>query len=207
MGGAKISGKIDVIENLMPRVDALLIGGGMVYTFYKAMGLEIGKSLLDEERIGVAEMLLQRAGSNELNLVLPEDCVVASELAEGVETTVVPMDGIPANLAGFDIGPDAQKVFADEILKAKTIVWNGPVGVFETKPFDEGTRAVADALVEATSKGATSVVGGGETAAAIAGLGLADKLSHVSTGGGASLEFLEGKALPGVEALSDKEKD
>ena len=205
LGGAKISGKIDVIENLMPRVDALLIGGGMAYTFFKAMGLEIGRSLLDEERLGVAEMLLERAAANELKLILPVDCVVAAELAEGADTTVVPRDGIPAELEGLDIGPETRKVFADEILKAKTVVWNGPVGVFEKPPFDAGTRAVAEALVLATGEGATSVVGGGETAAAIAGFGMSDKLSHVSTGGGASLEFLEGKELPGVAALSDVE--
>ena len=204
MGGAKISGKIDVIENLLPRVDALLIGGGMAYTFYKAMGLEIGKSLLDVERLGVAEMLLQRASANDLNLVLPVDCVVASELKEGAQTTVVPRDAIPAELQGLDIGPETRRLFADEILKAKTVVWNGPVGVFEMKPFDEGTRAIADALVAATENGATTVIGGGETAAAVAGFGLADKVSHVSTGGGASLEFLEGKELPGVAALTDK---
>jgi phosphoglycerate kinase len=204
MGGAKISGKIDVIENLLPRVDALLIGGGMAYTFYKAMGLEIGNSLLDEERLGVAEMLLQRAAANDLNLVLPVDCVAASELKEGAQTTVVSRDAIPAELQGLDIGPETRKLFADEILKAKTVVWNGPVGVFEMKPFDEGTRAIADALVSATENGATTVIGGGETAAAVAGFGLADKVSHVSTGGGASLEFLEGKVLPGVAALTDK---
>lgn len=205
MGGAKISGKIDVIESLIPRVDALLIGGGMAYTFYKAMGLEIGKSLLDEERLGVAEMLLQRASANELNLVLPVDCVAAPGLADGVETTVVSRDKIPSDLEGLDIGPETRKLFADEIQKAGTVVWNGPMGVFEKPPFDAGTRAVAEALAAATEKGTTTVVGGGETAAAVAGFGLTDRLSHVSTGGGASLEFLEGKELPGVSALSDKD--
>ncbi|MDA0747403.1 MAG: phosphoglycerate kinase [bacterium] len=205
MGGAKISGKIDVIANLLLRVDALLIGGGMAYTFFKAMGLEIGNSLLEKDRIGVAEMLLQRAGASEVKLVLPVDCVVAAGRTPGVETRVVSRDEIPADLESFDIGPETCRLFADEIRNARTVVWNGPMGVFELDAFAGGTRAVAEAMAEATDNGATTVVGGGETAAAVAAYGLVDRLSHVSTGGGASLEFLEGKELPGVAALSDKE--
>ena len=206
MGGAKISGKIDVIENLMPRVDALLIGGGMAYTFFKAMGLEIGKSLLDATRIDFAEGLLRRAEADGTRLLLPVDCVVAAEMTEGAETAVVARDGIPADKEALDIGPETQALFAEEIRKAKTVVWNGPMGVFELDTFAAGTRAVAEALTQASALGATTVVGGGETAAAVTKYGYADQLSHVSTGGGASLEFLEGKELPGVAALSDKEE-
>ena len=205
MGGAKISGKIDVIENLLPRVDALLIGGGMAYTFFRAMGLEIGHSLLEEDRIGVAEGLLKRSESDETRLLLPVDCVVAPELAEGVEGRAVLRDGIPADMEALDIGPETRRLFAQEISRASTVVWNGPMGVFEIDAFAAGTRAVAEALAEATDKGATTVVGGGETAAAVAEYGLSDRLTHVSTGGGASLEFLEGKTLPGVAALTDRE--
>ena len=207
LGGAKISGKIDVIESLMPNVDALLIGGGMAYTFFKAMGLEIGGSLLEKSRIDVAEGLLKRAQEEEVRLLLPVDAIAAAELAEGVETQVVHRDDIPADLQCLDIGPKTRELFASEIVKAKTAVWNGPMGVFEMQTFAAGTRAIAEALSQATDAGATTVVGGGETAAAVAEYGLADRLSHVSTGGGASLEFLEGKVLPGVAALSDVENE
>ncbi len=207
LGGAKISGKIDVIENLLPRVDTLLIGGGMAYTFFKAMGLEVGRSILETARVEVAEALLKRAGAEGVRLLLPADCVVAPEPAEGVETRVALRDRIPEDLEGLDIGPETRTLFAEEILKAKTALWNGPMGVFEVEAFAGGTRAVAQALARATSEGATTVVGGGETAAAVVDYGLVDRLSHVSTGGGASLEFLGGKELPGVEALSDKEEE
>lgn len=203
MGGAKISGKIDVIENLFSRVNVLLIGGGMAFTFFKAMGLEIGKSLLEADRVEVAANLLKRASAEGIRLLLPVDTVVAGQMAEGVPTQVVPRDRIPADMEGFDIGPETARLFADEVLKARTVVWNGPLGVCEIYTFSKGSRTVADALARATAKGATTIVGGGETAAAVADFGVADKLSHVSTGGGASLEFLEGKALPGVEALSE----
>jgi phosphoglycerate kinase len=203
MGGAKVSGKIDVIDNLLPRLDSLLIGGGMAYTFFKAMGLEIGKSLLDADRIGTAEMILQKAGAAELKLVFPEDCVVAAEISEGVETRVVPRDQIPSDLEALDIGPATRAAFAAEVARAGTVIWNGPLGVFEVSPFEQGTKAVAEALVEATKKGTTTIVGGGETAAAVKAFGLEGGISHVSTGGGASLEFLEGKILPGVAALSE----
>lgn len=207
MGGAKISGKIDVIENLFSKVDTLLIGGGMAFTFLKAMGLEIGKSLLEEDRIDVAAKLIKRAKDEGINLILPIDTVVAADMKEGVPTQVVPRDQIPADLEGFDIGTESRKLFAEEVKNAKTVIWNGPLGVCEIYSFSLGSRAVAQALVEATDNGATTIVGGGETAAAVADFGVADKLSHVSTGGGASLEFLEGKTLPGVAALSDKDTD
>ena len=206
IGGAKISGKIDVIDNLLPRLDSLLVGGGMAYTFFKAMGLEIGRSLLDTDCIGIAEMILQKAGASDVKLILPEDCVVAAEISEGVETHVVARDQIPPDLEGMDIGPSTRVTFSKGISEAGTVIWNGPLGVFEIPPFEEGTKAVAEALVEATRQGTTTVVGGGETAAAVTAFGLEADLSHVSTGGGASLEFLEGKTLPGVAALSDVEE-
>ena len=207
MGGAKISGKIDVIENLFSKVDTLLIGGGMAFTFFRAMGLEIGKSLLEEDRIAVAADLHKRAEAEGVTLILPTDTVVASEMAAGVPVQVVPRDRIPADMEGFDIGPETRQRFSDVVLNAKTVVWNGPLGACEIYSFSKGSRAVAKALVTATEQGATTIVGGGETAAAMADFGVAKKLSHVSTGGGASLAFLEGKPLPGVAALSDREDD
>ena len=207
MGGAKISGKIDVIENLFSKVDTLLIGGGMAFTFFKAMGLEIGKSLLEEDRVGVAAHLLKRAEAEGVDLILPTDTVVAAEMTEGIPAQIVPRDQIPADLEGFDIGTETRKRFSDVVLSAKTVVWNGPLGVCEIYSFSKGSRAVANALVTATERGATTIVGGGETAAAMADFGVAEKLSHVSTGGGASLEFLEGQTLPGVAALSDREEE
>ena len=205
MGGAKVSGKIDVIQHLLPKVDTLLIGGGMSYTFLKVMGLEIGKSLLEEDRMDVAEAVLKQAESAGVTIELPVDCVVAPDLGDDVETTIVKRDSIPADQESADIGPDTRSKFTDVIVNAKTVVWNGPMGVYEMAPFSQGTKAVADAMAKATEAGGTTIVGGGETAAAVADLGLADQISHVSTGGGASLEFLEGKELPGVVALSDKE--
>ena len=207
MGGAKISGKIDIIENLFSKVDTLLIGGGMAFTFFEAMGLEIGKSLLEEDRVSVAAELLQRAEAEGVNLILPVDTVVAPEMAEGVPVQIVPRDRIPADMEGFDIGPKTRERFSDVVLNAKTVMWNGPLGACEIYSFSKGSRAIANALVTATRQGATTIVGGGETAAAIADFGVAKKLSHVSTGGGASLAFLEGQTLPGVAALSDREGD
>lgn len=201
LGGAKISGKIDVIENLLPKVDRLLIGGAMACTFFKAMGLETGKSLVEADRVDMAKDLLARGGDK---LRLPVDAVVSLSLDAPQSTHPVERNAIPADEAMLDIGPKSARQFADEIRSAKTVVWNGPMGVFETKPFDAGTRAVATAMSEATRHGATTIVGGGDSAAAVAELGLEDDMSHVSTGGGASLEFLEGKVLPGVAALDDK---
>ena len=200
LGGAKISGKIDVIEAMLPKVDHMLIGGAMACTFFRAMGLETGKSLVEEDRIEMAKALLQRAGDK---LVLPTDAMVAPSLEQPKGAHEVPRDRIPAGEAMLDIGKGSAKKFAELVGKAATVVWNGPMGVFETPPFDAGTRAVAEALASATGRGATTIVGGGDSAAAVSDMGLDAKMTHVSTGGGASLEFLEGKVLPGVAALDD----
>ena len=200
LGGAKISGKIDVIEQLLPKVDGLLIGGAMACTFYKAMGLETGKSLVEEDRVPMAKDLLARAG---MKLTLPHDAMVAPSLEQAKSAKAVPRNAIAGDQAMFDIGPQTAASYSRAIASAKTVIWNGPMGVFETPPFDRGTRAIAEAMANATAKGATTIVGGGDSAAAVAGAGLEKKMSHVSTGGGASLEFLEGKKLPGVEVLDD----
>jgi phosphoglycerate kinase len=201
LGGAKISGKIDVIEALLPKVDGLLIGGAMACTFFKAMGLETGKSLVEADRVEMAKSLLERAG---FRLTLPHDAIVAPSIEQAATAHAVKRNAIPAGEAMLDIGPDTAASYARAILAATTIVWNGPMGVFETKPLDAGTLAIAMAMAEATAKGATTIVGGGDSAAAVAQAGLAARMSHVSTGGGASLEFLEGKVLPGVDALDDR---
>ncbi len=201
LGGAKISGKIDVIDALLPKVDKLLIGGAMACTFFKAMGLETGKSLVEADRVEMAKTLVARAGGK---LVLPEDALVSGSLDDGASAHAVARDAIPSDQAMFDIGPMAARRFAEEVARGKTTLWNGPMGVFEKAPFDQGTKAVAHALAAATARGATTIVGGGDSAAAVEQFGLADQMSHVSTGGGASLEFLEGKELPGVAALDDK---
>ena len=204
LGGAKISGKIDVIQNLMGKVDALLIGGGMMFTFYKAQGMEIGKSLLEEDKIDLAKKLIDEAKAKNIKLLLPVDCVVAEKFDNDSPTQTVKVNAIPAGTVGMDIGPETIKLYSGEIQKAKTVVWNGPMGVFEMSNFAKGTNAIAQALVEATKRGATTIVGGGDSASAITKAGLEKQVSHVSTGGGASLEFLEGKVLPGVAALNDK---
>jgi phosphoglycerate kinase len=201
LGGAKVSGKIDVIEALLPKVDGLLIGGAMACTFYRAMDLETGKSLVETDRVELARELLDRA---QFRLTLPHDAVVAASLENPGKPRVVRRDAIPPDMAMYDIGPDTVESFGRAIATAKTILWNGPMGVFETPPFDKGTRAVATAMAAATSKGAVTIVGGGDSAAAVAEAGLESEMSHVSTGGGASLEFLEGKVLPGVAALDDR---
>jgi len=205
LGGAKISGKIDVIANLLPRVDRILIGGGMAFTFYKAKGFEIGASLLEEDRVGLARELLASAGDK---LVLPPDCVVAQTVDFSARTVgelrTVDADAIPAGWRGLDIGPKSLAAFGAVLAPARTVVWNGPMGVFEIPQTAAGTYAVARMLADVTAGGAVTVIGGGDSAAAVAKAGVEDKVSHVSTGGGASLEFLEGKVLPGVAALSDK---
>jgi phosphoglycerate kinase len=198
LGGSKISGKIDVIESLLPKVDGLLIGGAMACTFYKAMGLETGKSLVETDRVEMARSLIDRAG---YRLTLPHDATVAPSMDSGSGAHTVKRDAIPAGEAMYDIGPETQASFARAIASAKTIIWNGPMGVFEKPPYDAGTTLIAQALADATGKGATTIVGGGDSAAAVVQAGLANKMSHVSTGGGASLELLEGKALPGVVCL------
>jgi phosphoglycerate kinase len=201
LGGAKISGKIDVIKNLMDKVDVLLIGGGMAFTFLKAIGMETGNSLLEENKLDLAKKILMTA---KVELSLPLDVVVAGEPKAESESSIVDYDKIPADMKGLDIGPKTSEVFCKKIELAKTIVWNGPMGVFEVDQFAGGTMKVAQAMAQATERGATTIVGGGDTAAAVAKAELDDKMTHISTGGGASLEFLEGKTLPGVAALTDK---
>jgi len=200
LGGAKISGKIDVIDQLLPKVDRLLIGGAMACTFFKAMGLETGKSLVEPDRVDMAKTLLKRAGDK---LLLPVDAMVSRSLESAQSAHAVSRDAIPSDESMFDVGPKTVAAFADVINRAKTVIWNGPMGVFETKPFDAGTRAVAEAMARATRTGCTTVVGGGDSAAAVTDMQLENSMSHVSTGGGASLELLEGKVLPGVAALDD----
>src|SRR3954462_5593261 len=200
LGGAKISGKIDVIEQLLPKVDGLLIGGAMACTFYKAMGLETGKSLVEEDRVAMAKDLLDRGG---MRLTLPHDAMVAPSLENAKNARAVSRNAIPKDQAMFDIGPQSAQSFARAIASAKTVIWNGPMGVFEQPPFDTGTRAIAEAMAAATSRGSITIVGGGDSAAAVTDAGLDKRMSHVSTGGGASLEFLEGKKLPGVEVLDE----
>jgi phosphoglycerate kinase len=204
LGGAKISGKIDVISNLMEKIDALLIGGGMVFTFYKSLGWEIGNSLVEEDKIDLAKEILYKAKKEGLDLVLPEDIVIAKEADEKAETKIVDKDKIESGWKGLDIGPKTVKLFATKLENAKTVVWNGPMGVFEIDKFAKGTMEIAKVLAKITQKGATTIVGGGDSASAVAKAGIEKKISHISTGGGASLEFLEGKSLPGVEALTDK---
>ena len=201
LGGAKVSGKIDVIEALLPKVDGILVGGAMACTFFKAMDLETGTSLVEPDRVELAASLLDRAG---FRLTLPHDAVVSTAIANGAGAHAVKRDAIAPNEAMFDIGPDTMQSYGRAIQSAKTILWNGPMGVFEHPPFDVGTRAIATAMAAATKAGATTIVGGGDSAAAVAEAGLEGEMCHVSTGGGASLEFLEGKSLPGVDALDDK---
>ena len=200
LGGAKISGKIDVIEALLPKVDEILIGGAMACTFFAAKGYETGRSLVEPDRIGLARDLLARAAGK---LVLPAGAVIARELKEGAEHRSVPADRVPSDWAVYDIDEAAAADFGRRIMAAGTVVWNGPMGVFETPPFDAGTVAVARAMADASKAGATTVVGGGDSVAAVKRAGVADAMSHVSTGGGASLELLEGIELPGVKALED----
>jgi phosphoglycerate kinase len=204
LGGKKVSDKIGVIEHLMVKVDALLIGGGMAFTFLKAKGFEIGRSVLDAEGLDLARRVIERAERRGPRLELPIDVVVAREFDTNAESQVVSADGIPAGWLGMDIGPKTLASFGDALSGAMTILWNGPMGVFEMPRFAAGTRAVAEMLAERTAAGATTIVGGGDSAAAVEQMGLADRISHISTGGGASLEFLEGKELPGVAALRDR---
>jgi phosphoglycerate kinase len=201
LGGAKISGKIDVLQNLFRLVDSILVGGAMANTFFRAKGWETGDSLVEEDRIEMARALVARAAREGVALRLPVDCVVANRLAEDAQTRIVRADAMPAGFTMVDIGPATVAAFRGVVRAARTVLWNGPMGVFEMKPFAKGTFGIAEALAEATSQGAVTIVGGGDSAAAIVQAGFADRVSHVSTGGGATLEFLEGKTLPGVAVL------
>jgi phosphoglycerate kinase len=204
LGGAKVSDKIEVVENLMKIADAMLIGGGMAYTFLKAQGIGIGKSLVEEDKLDLARKILLDVKQKNFRLLLPLDNVVTPEFKADAPTKVVEVSAIPSDQMGLDIGPKTIAAYSTEIAKSKTIVWNGPMGVFEMPAFAKGTLAIAQAVAAATTAGATSIVGGGDSVAAIHQSGLADKISHISTGGGASLEFLGGRKLPGVEALTNK---
>ncbi len=204
LGGKKISGKIEVIEHLLDKVDVLLIGGGMSYTFFKVMGLQIGNSLLEEDRLDTAKNILTQAEAKGVEFLLPIDCVVADDFAVDAQSQIVARDAMPQGWEGMDIGPETRKLYADKIAGSGTVVWNGPLGVFEMQPFAQGTLQVAEALVAATGAGAMSIIGGGDTAAALTQAGLAEGMTHISTGGGASLECMGGRVLPGVEALVDK---
>ena len=201
LGGAKVSDKIGVIENLISKVDYILIGGGMAYTFLKAQGKEIGKSLLEEDKMDLSLELIKKAEANNVKILLPKDVVIAEEIKDDAETEIVDIDNIPQDKEALDIGPKTAKEYADIIKKAKTVVWNGPMGVFEVKAFANGTNEVAKALADSS---ATTIVGGGDSALAIEQAGFKDKITHVSTGGGASLEFLEGKTLPGIDCIDEK---
>lgn len=201
LGGAKVSDKIGVIENLLNKVDTILIGGGMAYTFLKAQGYEIGTSILEDDKVGLANQLLTEADEKGVKLLLPIDIVVAKEFKNDTEFKTVKIDSIPQDMMGMDMGEETIKLFSEEIKKAKTIVWNGPMGVFEMENFKKGTDAIAKAMAEAD---ATTIVGGGDSASAVEKAGFGEKMTHISTGGGASLEFLEGKELPGIAAISDK---
>jgi len=201
IGGVKISGKIDVLTSLLEKADTLLVGGGMAYTFFKAMGLEIGGSILEGDKIELAREIIKEAESSECDFLLPVDSMIADRFENDAETRFVEREAIPANWEGLDIGPKTIELYISKIKNAGTIVWNGPMGVFEMDTFAGGTRAIAEAMAEATKKGTITIIGGGDSAAAIAKFGMETMFSHISTGGGASLELLEGKVLPGVKAL------
>jgi phosphoglycerate kinase len=202
LGGAKVSDKIGVIDSLLEKVDTLIIGGGMAYTFFKAQGYEVGKSLCELDKLELAKELMEKAKTKGVKLMLPVDTKIGKEFKEDTESKTVKYTEIPADWEGFDIGKETIKMFTEELKKAKTVVWNGPLGLFEFSQFAIGTNAIAKVLSEID---ATTIIGGGDSAAAVEKAGLADKMTHISTGGGASLEFLEGKKLPGIEALLDKE--
>ena len=204
LGGAKVSGKLEVLTHLMKTVDLFLIGGGMAFTFLKAQGKPIGKSLCEEDLVDTARRIIHDAERNGKRIILPWDCVVAKDLSPDSHPQIVAVESIPDDMAGYDIGPHTFKDFDDALQGAGTVFWNGPMGVFETPPYDEGTKAVAQSVANASDLGAISVVGGGDSVAAVHQAGVETHISHISTGGGASLEFLEGKTLPGVAALNDR---
>ncbi|XP_072969889.1 phosphoglycerate kinase 3, cytosolic [Typha angustifolia] len=203
VGGSKVSTKIGVIESLLEKVDVLILGGGMIFTFYKAQGYSVGSSLVEEDKLDLATTLIEKAKSKGVALMLPTDVVVADKFAADANSKVVPASSIPDGWMGLDIGPDAINTFSEALDSTKTIIWNGPMGVFEFEKFAAGTDAIAKKLADLTGKGVTTIIGGGDSVAAVEKAGLADKMSHISTGGGASLELLEGKPLPGVLALDD----
>ena len=201
LGGAKVSDKIGVIENLLDKVDTLIIGGGMAFTFFKAQGYEIGTSICEDDKLDLAKSILEQAKEKKVNFLLPVDTRIADKFDENANMQEVSSDQIPSDWMGMDIGPESEKLFAEAIKGAKTIIWNGPMGVFEFEKFAGGTNAIAKAVADTD---AISIIGGGDSVAAVTKLGYADKMSHISTGGGASLEFLEGKVLPGIASLDDK---
>ncbi len=201
MGGSKVSSKIEIIENLLTKVDNLIIAGGMTYTFTKALGGKIGISICEDDKLDLALELIEKAKANNVNLVLAVDAKIADAFSNDANTQFVPVDQIPDNWEGLDIGPKTEEIFADVIKKSKTILWNGPTGVFEFENFTHGSKAVGDAIVEATKNGAFSLVGGGDSVSCVNKFGIADKMSYVSTGGGALLEFIEGRELPGIKAI------
>jgi phosphoglycerate kinase len=203
MGGAKVSDKIELIEKLLEKVDNLIIGGGMAYTFAKAQGGTIGNSLLEADKQELALSLLEKAKAKGVNIILPTDTIIADDFANDAKTGVAPTNAIPDGWQGLDIGPETVKAFSKVIEESKTLLWNGPMGVFEMESFDKGTKAVAEAVVKATQNGAFSLIGGGDSAAAVAKFGLSNDVSYVSTGGGALLEYMEGKELPGVKAINE----
>ncbi|MGD7043417.1 phosphoglycerate kinase [Jeotgalibacillus proteolyticus] len=203
IGGAKVKDKIGVIDNLLDNVDNLIIGGGLAYTFLKAQGYEVGKSLLEEDKIDLANEFIKKAEDKGVKFYMPKDVIVADDFSENANTKEVDIDSIPSDWEALDIGPKTREIYSDVIKQSKLVIWNGPMGVFELEPFANGTKAVGQALADAEDT--YSVIGGGDSAAAVEKFGLADQMSHISTGGGASLEFMEGKELPGVVALNDKE--
>ena len=203
VGGSKVSSKIGVIETLLDKVDKLLIGGGMIFTFYKARGLSVGKSLVEEDKLDLAKSLEAKAKERGVALLLPTDVVVADNFAPDANAQTVSIENIPDGWMGLDIGPDSVKVFQDALADCKTVIWNGPMGVFEFDKFAQGTEAIAYSLADITKTGAATIIGGGDSVAAVEKVGVADQMSHISTGGGASLELLEGKELPGIAALDD----
>ncbi|MEB3213896.1 MAG: phosphoglycerate kinase [Leptolyngbyaceae bacterium] len=203
IGGSKVSSKIGVIETLLDKADKLLIGGGMIFTFYKARGLSVGKSLVEEDKLELAKTLEAKAKEKGVDLLLPTDVVVADNFAADANSQTVSIENIPDGWMGLDIGPDSVKVFQDALKDCKTVIWNGPMGVFEFDKFAVGTEAIAHTLAELTPTGATTIIGGGDSVAAVEKVGVAEQMSHISTGGGASLELLEGKVLPGIAALND----
>ena len=203
VGGSKVSSKIGVIDSLMKTCDKIIIGGGMVFTFYRALGYETGSSLVEEDKIDLAKELMAKAQAAGVEFLLPTDVIAADKFAADAATQVVAADAIPEGWMGLDIGPDSVKAFQDALKECKTVVWNGPMGVFEMDAFAKGTLGIADCLAELTPKGCITIIGGGDSVAAVEKAGVAEKMSHISTGGGASLELLEGKVLPGVAALDE----